>query len=106
MPNEIYKNKSEFIMEIKQTAELFHLLGDYNRLKIFLLIADRERSVKEIVEITRLSQSNVSHHLKLLRENELVQSYRVGKSIIYTLSNQFKLSPRFELFLKINYGRK
>lgn len=83
-----------------------NLLGDYSRLRIFLLIAERERSVKEIVEITRLTQSNVSHHLKLLRENELVQSCRVGKSIIYTLSKQFKLSPLFELFPKINYGRK
>lgn len=77
-------NNSDYLSEVEQTAELFHLLGDYSRLKIYLLIAEHDSSVTDIIELTRLTQSNVSHHLKLLKAKGLVSSTRTGKSVMYT----------------------
>ena len=85
-------NNSDVLSEVEKAAELFHLLGDYSRLKIYLLIVERERSVTEIVELTHLTQSNVSHHLKLLKAKDLVSSKRQGKLIIYMVDKELSLS--------------
>ncbi len=79
-------NDSNFLSEVEQAADLFHLLGDLSRLRIYLLIAEHDRSVTDIVELTHLTQSNVSHHLKLLRAKGLVSSNRIGKSVIYSIN--------------------
>ena len=78
-------NNSDFLSEVEQAAEIFHLLGDYSRLRIYLLIAESEKSVTDIVELTHLTQSNVSHHLKLLKAKGLVSSNRKGKSVVYSV---------------------
>lgn len=92
MSNEIRKDSAESLLKIEEIAELFHVLGDYSRLRIYLLIAEHDKSVTEIVELTHLSQSNVSHHLKLLKEKELVSYTRIGKLIIYSTNNSFLIS--------------
>jgi len=72
--------------KINQIANIFHLLGDKNRLKIFLFLANEKKSVTQIVEYTVLTQSNVSHHLRLLKNGGLVSSCRCGKSIYYQIT--------------------
>lgn len=60
-------------------------LADANRLTIALLLADGEHSVRELQEATGLSQTLVSHHLKLLREQHLVSVRVDGRSNHYSL---------------------
>lgn len=60
-------------------------LGDENRLMIALLLLERPKTVKELQEDTGLSQTLVSHHLKPLREQELVSVVPRGRSNVYTL---------------------
>lgn len=80
--------------------QLFQTLGELNRLKIIKFIGEEERSVSEIVEATGLSQPLVSHHLRVLREREILQTKRNGPFIYYKLENK-KLLDALGLFLEI-----
>ena len=84
---------------------LFQSLGDANRLKIIKFIGDKERSVSEIVEALGLSQPLVSHHLRILREREILLTNRNGPFIYYKLKNE-KLPDALGLFLEIASSTK
>jgi ArsR family transcriptional regulator len=84
---------------------LLQTLGEANRLKIIKFIGDRERSVSEIVEATGLSQPLVSHHLRILREREILQTQRNGPFIYYKLKEE-KLLDALGLFLEIGRSAK
>lgn len=68
-------------------AALFRGLADPARLSCLLAIHDRPRSVGEIVEMTGLSQPNVSKHLACLRDCGLVTAERSGRFMVYQLSD-------------------
>ena len=91
--------------DAKKLQHLFQTLGDANRLKIIKFIEDKERSVSEIVEALGLSQPLVSHHLRVLREREILQAKRNGPFIYYKLKNG-KLLDSLGLFLEIASSTK
>jgi DNA-binding transcriptional ArsR family regulator len=64
-------------------ADTFRLLGDNTRLRILLCCLSRPVAVGAIAAELDLSQSLVSHHLRLLRAARLVRHERQGKSMIY-----------------------
>lgn len=68
-------------------AALFRGLADPARLSCLLAIHDRPRPVGEIVDMTGLSQPNVSKHLAYLRECGLVTAERSGRFMVYQLSD-------------------
>lgn len=63
-------------------------LGDSIRFDIVMLLATGPKCVCEIFEELKLKQSIVSHHLKVLRENDLVEMNKDGKWIYYSLSRK------------------
>lgn len=67
-------------------AELMRALGNENRLMILCLLAEGEKSVGEINEQVALSQSALSQHLAVLREDGLVTTRRERQSIRYSLA--------------------
>lgn len=69
-------------------AETFRLLGDPSRLRIMLCCMKGSSSVGDIAETLELSQSLVSHHLRLLRGARLVKGVRQAKQIFYTVADQ------------------
>ena len=69
-------------------AETFRLLGDPSRLKIMLYCMKGPSSVGDIAESLELSQSLVSHHLRLLRGARLVKGARQAKQIFYEVADQ------------------
>ncbi|MDE9685903.1 metalloregulator ArsR/SmtB family transcription factor [Citrobacter freundii] len=71
--------------DIGQLSEIFHLLGDQSRLRILLYCIRGSVSVGDIAESLQLSQSLVSHHLRLLRSARLVRGERKGKYIFYSI---------------------
>lgn len=72
---------------IVECAQQFGLVGDPTRMKIcWLLCKHKELSVGEIAEILDVSISVVSHSLKRLRQNQLVNSRRDYKQVFYSLS--------------------
>ncbi len=73
--------------DISILAETFRLLGDQSRLKILLQCIRGPVSVGDLAEGVDLSQSLVSHHLRLLRAARLVRGERHGKQIFYEIAD-------------------
>ena len=69
----------------RRLAPVLKALADENRLAILLAIAERERTVTELTGLTGLSQTLVSHHLKALRDTDLVSVTPHGRSNVYSL---------------------
>ncbi len=69
-------------------AELFKIFGDSTRIKILFALLGKELSVGELAEVLGMTQSAISHQLRILKTNGLVRFRREGKSLIYTLSDE------------------
>lgn len=69
-------------------AETFRLLGDPTRLRILFFCLSGPKSVGAIAESLDLSQTLVSHHLRLLRGARLVTGKRQSRQIFYELSDR------------------
>ena len=67
-------------------AHLLKALANEKRLLILCLLAERERAVRELNEQLDLSQSALSQHLAVLREEGLVLTRRDAQSIVYSLA--------------------
>jgi ArsR family transcriptional regulator len=77
-------------MSVPHAAQLFHMLGDENRLRILLLLAHRgELNVSTLGGALGQSQPATSHHLTLLRASGLVSYRREGKHNFYYLTSDF-----------------
>ena len=68
-------------------SELFRIFGDSTRIKILYSLFDNELCVGDISQILGLSQSSVSHQLRILKDSKLVKFRRDGKSIYYSLDD-------------------
>ena len=68
-------------------AELFKAFADSTRIKILYLLFEEEHCVGDIASDVGVSQSAISHQLKLLKQIKLVKSRREGKTIYYALAD-------------------
>lgn len=66
-------------------SKLYKVLGDYTKIRIIYCLYKKERNVTEICNELNMGQSAISHQLKLLKDNRLIQCKRNGKTIIYSL---------------------
>ncbi|MEJ1959464.1 MAG: metalloregulator ArsR/SmtB family transcription factor [Nitrosomonadales bacterium] len=73
---------------VPELADLFRLLGDATRLRIVLSCLDRPIAVNDIANKLSLSNSLVSHHLRLLRAARIVKADRHGKQVFYVAADQ------------------
>ena len=69
-------------------AELFKVFGDSTRIKILYALFESELCVGDIASILNLSQSSVSHQLRILKDAKLVKFRREGKIIFYSLDDE------------------
>ena len=69
-------------------AETFRVLGDTTRVRILDVLSRAEVCVCDLAAMLRLTESAVSHQLRLLRSLRLVRSRRDGRHIYYTLADQ------------------
>ncbi len=76
--------------EWKSMSRVFTALGDEHRQRILLLFERGERlNVGQIAEVSTLSRSTVSHHLKVLREASVLASEKVGKEVWFWINRPF-----------------
>ena len=73
--------------DVDAVASTIHLLADATRLKILLMLAEREMNVAELQGQLRCPQPTVSHHLGLLRMANMVYARRAGKKVFYRLAD-------------------
>ena len=69
--------------EFSTIADMFKLLGDSSRIRIFWLLCHCEECVTNLSAMVQMSAPAVSHHLKLLRATGLIVSRRAGKEVYY-----------------------
>ena len=69
-------------------ADLFRIFGDTTRIRILYSLFDDELCVGDISNILGMSQSSVSHQLRILKDSKLVKFRREGKSIFYSLDDE------------------
>lgn len=74
-------------MFLEVMAEKFKMLSDPSRLRIIKSLMPEERNVTAIVRETGLTQANVSKHLRLLTDRELVSRKKVGLNVFYSLAD-------------------
>ena len=76
--------------EWRTISRAFTALGDEHRQRILLTFERGERlNVGQIVEVSTLSRSAVSHHLKLLKAAHVLDSEKVGKEVYYWVDRKF-----------------
>ena len=68
-------------------ADLFKTFSDSSRISVLLSLLGRSLCVSDRAEAVSMSESAVCHHLKALRNSDLVRSKRDGKRVIYSLSD-------------------
>ena len=73
--------------ELYDLAELFKVFGDSTRIRILYVLFEAEVCVCDLAEALNMTQSAVSHQLKILKQARLVKARREGKQIFYSLSD-------------------
>ena len=68
-------------------AELFKIFGDSTRVKILYALLESELCVCDIAKLMEVSQSAVSHQLRVLKGSKLVKFRREGKTLYYSLAD-------------------
>ena len=87
--------QGEFDMEkelqqefIQALAEFFKIFGDATRIRILQTLLEGERNVGDLADVLEMSQSAVSHQLRVLRQNDLVKYRKEGKTVLYSLDDE------------------
>ena len=73
--------------ELYDLSELFKVFGDSTRIRILFVLFEAEVCVCDLAEALNMTQSAISHQLKILKQNKLVKSRRDGKSVFYSLAD-------------------
>ena len=68
-------------------SELFKLFGDSTRIRILYCLFESEMCVCDIATLLKMTQSAISHQLRLLKNSKLVKYRRSGKSVFYSLAD-------------------
>ncbi|EEI70129.1 metalloregulator ArsR/SmtB family transcription factor [Lentilactobacillus hilgardii] len=72
---------------IDTVTTVFKVIADQTRMRILLALSETSLSVNEIADILTMSQSSISHQLRVLKDNRLVKGTRLGKQIHYQLTD-------------------
>jgi ArsR family transcriptional regulator len=91
--------------QLQKMAELFKICGDPSRLKIMNALMLHEMCVCDIAALMDMTQPSVSHHLKALRQTELVKYRRDGKIVYYSLNDEHVENIFNQGYLHINETR-
>ena len=96
--NELLQDRDDIVKKVLEQqpddeilydlAELFKVFGDSTRIKILYSMFENELCVNDIARLLNLSQSSVSHQLRILKTSKLVKFRREGKSIYYSLDDE------------------
>lgn len=88
---ELVKQVSDTLPEesrLYDLAELFKTFGDSTRIRILFVLFEAEVCVCDIAEALHMTQSAISHQLRILKQSKLIKSRREGKSIFYSLADE------------------
>ncbi len=78
----------KLISEIERWTKILKKISEPNRLKILCILKDGEKCVCDIWQCLKLPQNLVSHHLKVLKDLNLISSKKVGLKVFYKLNQR------------------
>jgi ArsR family transcriptional regulator, lead/cadmium/zinc/bismuth-responsive transcriptional repressor len=73
--------------ELYDLAELFKVFSDSTRIRILFVLFEAEVCVCDLANVLNMTQSAISHQLKILKQAKLVKFRREGKSVFYSLAD-------------------
>ena len=79
-------------LHLLQLAELYKVLGDPTRIRILDLLTRQELCVQDIADGLTMTQSAISHQLRILKQMHLIKYRREGKNILYSLADDHVLT--------------
>lgn len=74
--------------KISEAANLMEMLSQPVRLRLLCILLEGEKTVLDLADMVNLSQPGMSHHLKKLRDADLVQTRREAQTIYYSLKGK------------------
>ncbi len=74
--------------QLYDLAELYKVFGDSTRIKILYVLFESEMCVCDIAQLLNMSQSAISHQLRVLKQSRLVKFRREGKTVFYSLNDR------------------
>ena len=72
---------------IKDLAEFYRVFGDATRIKILCVLLEEEMCVCDLAAVLKMTQSAISHQLRVLKQMKLVKNRREGKTVYYSLAD-------------------
>lgn len=72
---------------IKELAEFYKVFGDATRVKILYVLLEEEMCVCDLAALLKMTQSAISHQLRVLKQMKLVKNRREGKTVYYSLAD-------------------
>jgi ArsR family transcriptional regulator len=81
-------------------AEMCKIFTSPKRLEILNLLKDKELSVGELMALAKINQANLSQHLSVMREKDMVRTRREGLKIYYSLTDK-RIIDAFDIIRKI-----
>lgn len=73
--------------DLKELADFFKVFGDGTRIRILYALLSSEMCVCDLAELLEMSQSAISHQLRVLKQMKLVKNRRDGKTVYYSLAD-------------------
>lgn len=94
---DVYQVHEELVKEVNEKmpdedtlydlAELFKVFGDSTRIRILYVLFEAELCVCDIAQTLNMTQSAISHQLKILKQSRLVKNRKEGKQVFYSLAD-------------------
>ena len=73
---------------IEQLADFYKVMGDTTRLKLLMALETGEFCASDLANVSQMTRSAVSHQLKTLKSNKMVNSRKEGKNVYYSLYDE------------------
>lgn len=73
--------------ELCDLAELFRVFGDSTRIRILYVLSEAEMCVCDVATLLGMTQSAISHQLRILKQSKLIKYRREGKTVFYSLAD-------------------
>lgn len=73
---------------LNDLADFYKIFGDGTRVRILWALSENEMCVCDIAALLNMSQSNISHQLRILKQNKFVRNRRDGKVVYYSLVDE------------------
>lgn len=75
-------------LQAQHVAELFSVLGDTSRVKIIAALLNGPMNVQSLADTVGITPSAISHHMRSLRQMQLVRPHKQGRQVFYSLDDQ------------------